>query len=137
MKKQKIFVSVGMRGRDVESIAEDIVRAHENLGNDDIEFVENLIDIPAGEGRLYGLGEAIKKIGDCSGVAFCYGWQSYSGCVVEHLVAELYGLDIYEEDSDRHWNEVRPRPIEDRYVVSSNLDDFSKFMNPPIEGKED
>lgn len=135
MKSQKVFVSVGMRGRDAEQIAEDIVRVKKTLRKEGVDFifVDNMIEIPYEANRLYGLGEAIKTIGDCDAVAFCFEWQEYSGCIIEHLVAEQYGLDIYEQDMDGDWCFVSARPLANRYKVTNNVDDFDVFMNPPME----
>lgn len=100
---KKVFVSVPMRGRSEEDIKNDIDNAMIDLqeymaryNNLEFIFVDNLISPPEGNHqRLYCLGEAIKKMGDCDWIIFCKNWERYSGCNVEHMVALQYGLKIF------------------------------------------
>ena len=46
---------------------------------------------------LYFLGEVLKIMSQCDAVYFCKGWEEARGCMVEHLAAELYGLEILHE----------------------------------------
>lgn len=43
------------------------------------------------------LAMAVEKMSECSLVYFVKGWEKTRGCVIEHLCAEKYGLDIHEE----------------------------------------
>ena len=63
----KVFISVGMRGRDDEEIKNDISRATKDILNrwSDAEVVDNFVERPEDVSeRLYCLGEAIKILGD-------------------------------------------------------------------------
>lgn len=53
-------------------------------------------EAPRGSGRLYYLGEAIKKLDSVDAVIFADDWSDHKGCVVERTVAEAYGIPIIE-----------------------------------------
>lgn len=98
---KKVFISVGMRGRENDAVLMDIARA---IGNSielfglDIETVNNWnCKGPDNAGRLYYLGEAIKKLGDCDACYFCKGWQNHKGCLAEMEICKIYGIEIIEE----------------------------------------
>ena len=47
---------------------------------------------------LWFLAKSLQKMSECNAVYFCRGWENARGCIVEHNVANLYGLKfIYEE----------------------------------------
>lgn len=91
----KVFISVGMRGRSDEDIKNDISKAAERIleWRPDAEIIDNFIERPdnATE-RLYCLGEAIKKLGECDACCFIGDWQNFSGCVIEHEVCNQYEI---------------------------------------------
>lgn len=98
---KKVFISVGMRGREEQEVVSDILRANTKIIDMFGEYVE-IIDNwdcrgPVNAGRLYYLGEAIKKLGDCDICYFVKGWQNHKGCVAEYEVCKLYGIKIIEE----------------------------------------
>ena len=104
----RVFISVGMTGRDRESVMSDIERAWDDIcfvyGND-VEIVHNY-DCPRPEdvvaaGKLYYLGEAIKQLGTCDLCYFVQGWESHKGCRIEMEVCREYGIDIWEEGYSR------------------------------------
>lgn len=43
------------------------------------------------------LGGAIALMAQCDAVYFCRGWEDARGCVIEHDVAQTYGVDILYE----------------------------------------
>ena len=101
----KIFISVGMNGRTHEEIADDIIRADqwitENLkdkGFDEIEVINNLdCTAPKKASRLWCLGQAIIKLGNCDACYFVKGWENYKGCRAEMEICKIYGIEVYEE----------------------------------------
>jgi hypothetical protein len=106
----KVFISVGMSGRNTVDVVRDINRAINHLCNDimnedfdpifDRDMIVTNFDCvpPAGSNqRLWCLGEAIKKLGECDICYFVKGWQKHKGCVIEHNICELYGIKIVEE----------------------------------------
>lgn len=102
MKKVKIFISVGMRGRTKEAILADIQRAKErimrDLTEDHVEIVHTFVtEPPEDKRRLACLGESIKILGECDICYLCTGYHKYSGCMVEKTICELYNIGCYYE----------------------------------------
>lgn len=110
--KQKVFISVGMSGRNDAEVIKDICRATEYIVENildldlkhDLNVGEYIVDnfdcgpTPPGYNRsLWCLGEAIKKLSECDICYFVKGWQNHKGCIVEHQICELYGIKIIEE----------------------------------------
>lgn len=92
---EKVFISVGMRGRDDEAIQADIDTARKDILAlmPDAEIVDNFVEAPKDNtNRLYCLGEAIKKIGECDIVYFCPGTFNFSGCIIERMVCDKYKI---------------------------------------------
>lgn len=97
---KKVFVSVGMTGRYECDVAQDISRAYADIIKrfSGCEIVDNwCCDGPEYDGRLWYLGEAIKKLGDCDACYFVKGWQNYKGCRAEMEICKIYGIEIIEE----------------------------------------
>lgn len=100
MRNLKVFISVPMNGRTCEEIAKDIEDAkayiHEKFDHVCVvEIVDNFITRPEdNKQRLYCLGEAIKKIGECDICYFAPGWEKYRGCQVEYEVCNFYDIGI-------------------------------------------
>ena len=105
---KKLFVSVPMHGRKLDEINGDIRKAVDAFINwneeheaytDDVEFVDNLdvevLDHVVKNERIWYLGKALEKLADCDGIIFCYGYREANGCMVERVVADKYGLDIF------------------------------------------
>lgn len=98
---KKVFISVGMRGRKEVDVRLDIDRAnhsmHEMFGCD-VETLDNWSCVgPDNAGRLWYLGEAVKKLGDCDACYFVKGWLKHKGCRAEYEICKLYGIEIIEE----------------------------------------
>lgn len=97
---KKVFISVGMRGRQDEEVRKDIKRAilkTVGLVGPNVRFVHNYECVaPDDAGQLYYLGEAIKKLGDCDACYFCKGWQNHKGCLAEMEICKIYGIEIIE-----------------------------------------
>lgn len=49
---------------------------------------------------LHFLAKSIEKMSHCDVAYFCYGWENYRGCRIEHEVAKAYGLDIIYEGKE-------------------------------------
>lgn len=107
---KKVFISVGMSGRNTLDVIRDIKRATEWLTKSvldqnfdpifDSDYIVTNFDCKTPEGtnrRLWCLGEAIKKLGECDICYFVKGWQNHKGCIIEHQICELYGIKIIEE----------------------------------------
>lgn len=103
-----IFISLPIHGKTNEEITKAVNDAEKwwaerNHTCEPATFVDNLYYTPSvplepgsKEHRIYCLGVAIQKLGQCDGVIFCPGWRDANGCRVEHSVAFQYGIPIYD-----------------------------------------
>ena len=86
-------VEMGVRRHALENVAKVVYEKDYEDG--ELEFVDNSDFVPPeGAGRLYCLGEAIKKMDDCDAVIFDPDWWKTSGCKVEYEAARDYGLTV-------------------------------------------
>ena len=90
----KIFVSNGLRGKENPKEYVDKCRAAVDRKYPDGERIDSFFKDFDGS-RIQFLG---KSIGECLSQAdlavFMDDWHNYDGCVVEHLVAQRYGIPI-------------------------------------------
>lgn len=54
---------------------------------------EGVVQIP-----VKFLAKGLEKMSLCHAVYFCKGWENARGCVIEHEVADKYGLTIIHEE---------------------------------------
>lgn len=47
---------------------------------------------------IWFLGKSIQEMAKCNAIYMCSGWENARGCVVEHIIAQKYGLEIIYED---------------------------------------
>ena len=95
----KIFISLPISNRPYRLVCADIDRATKTLKEmfgEDITIVHNVDceELP-GSGRLYYLGEAIKKMDGVNLVYFVDGWADAVGCKVEQFVALTYHIRCF------------------------------------------
>lgn len=96
-----VFISIPtkdkLRSEIVTERAKILARVNEILG-EPVLLIEN--DVSSHE--LYSqkplvcLGESIKRLSDANCAVFGEGWQNSRRCSLEHICAELYGIDILE-----------------------------------------
>jgi len=99
----RIMISQPMRGRQENEIREErdnVRRKLEERGHDvmDTIFADSPQDAQATP--LYFLAKSIDAIGKADAIIFLPGWEKARGCIIEHLVAQMYGKEIFYEDSD-------------------------------------
>ena len=106
---KNVFLSLGMKGRSGEEIDTelcDMILTMEDYCEEHCinipKFVDNFAcERPSDNNqRLWWLGEAIKKLGDCDTILLSYDYMNYNGCKVELEVARNYGLNILYLDID-------------------------------------
>lgn len=106
----KVFISQPMRGKtDQEIIGE---RKHvtdflSELLKEPFEVFDNyVINVPCSVSSkatskdripIWHLSKSIEMMAEADIVFFCKGWEENRGCVIEHEVAERYGITIIEE----------------------------------------
>lgn len=99
---KRVFISYPMNGVDPKEIA--VSRAVLSLTaqyivdfGEEVEVIDNWgCSGKDSDGRLYYLGEAIKKMDKCDIVVFHPSFRRATGCIIEHEVAERYGLETRE-----------------------------------------
>lgn len=102
----KIFLSLGMRGRDEKDVLEDIARATNYAKSfyaksyTECEVINTYSQeyAPEDAGPTYYLGRSIQILGSCDQVWFINDWKKYRGCRVEYEVCKTYGISHYELD---------------------------------------
>lgn len=92
----KVFISQPMNGvedSEVLRIRGEVTKyLQEKYG--DIEVLQTFIydDPPQDAGRLWYLAKSIQMLGQADRIYFVDGWQNAKGCIVESLIASLYGI---------------------------------------------
>lgn len=98
----RIFLSLGMRGRDEKDVLHDIEEAtfYIKRMHPDCEVVNTYRQewVPEIVAPTYYLGRSIQILGSCDQVWFLNDWKNYRGCLVEHEVCKAYGIPHYELD---------------------------------------
>lgn len=108
MDKKKVMLSQPMRGFTEEQIKETKQKAVEYLENNGYELINSFFeDDWAKTAKLeekgvkiipvHFLARSLSVMAQCDAVYFCKGWEDARGCVIEHEVAEKYGLEVIEE----------------------------------------
>ena len=98
----RIFLSLGMRGRDEKDVLHDIEEAMFYIKriHPDCEVVNTYRQegAPEDAGPTYYLGRSIQILGTCDQAWFLNDWENYRGCLVEHEVCKAYGIPCYIAD---------------------------------------
>lgn len=106
--QKKAMLSQPMRGLSDEEIVATRDRAIKYLESHGYEVVNTLFTdewYSKGAMEEHGvkqipvcfLAKSIDNMSKCDTVFFCNGWENARGCVIEHEVAEKYGLTIIHE----------------------------------------
>lgn len=104
----KAMISQPMAGKTDEEIVATRERAIAALKERGYEIVNTLftdewyspekmkergvVQIP-----LCFLAKSLENMSKCHAAYFCKGWEKTRGCVIEHMAAEKYGLEIIYE----------------------------------------
>ena len=102
----RIFLSLGMRGRDEKDVLADIAEAThyaksmyaESATEYEVINTYNQEEAPEDASRTYYLGRSIQILGGCDQVWFINDWENYRGCLIEHEVCKTYGIPCYALD---------------------------------------
>lgn len=96
----KIFVSQPMKGKTDEIIEKeraDMVQFVKDIVGSDIEIMPSFFKGQVGKLKpLRLLGMALELMSDADTVVFAPGWESASGCRIEHECAVQYGLHVID-----------------------------------------
>lgn len=99
----RIFLSLGMSGRDEKDILADITEAThyaksmyaESATECEVINAYNQEEAPEDAGPTYYLGKSIQVLGSCNQAWFINDWENYRGCRAEHEVCKIYGIPCY------------------------------------------
>ena len=102
----RIFLSLGMRGRNENFVLEEIAMAThyaksmyaESATECEVINAYNQEEAPEDASPTYYLGKSIQIIGTCDQVWFINDWKDYRGCLVEYEVCKIYGIPCYMLD---------------------------------------
>lgn len=97
----KIMISQPMKGKTNEQIREErehivkeLEKMHIEVANTIFDFkVDNIINEP-----VYYLAKSIGEMSNVDAVLFMDNWHEARGCIIEHIIAERYGIKILYED---------------------------------------
>lgn len=102
MQKGKIFLIQPMNGIPEEEVLNrrlDITKELERKGYEVINsFIEESYPEHCNVVPIWYLGKSLIEMSNCHLVYCLKGWESQTGCVLEHTIATAYDLTIlYEE----------------------------------------
>ncbi len=96
----KVFISQPMNGKTDEQIREERriveIRLHRKL-NEKFEILDTVFDLDEGTHPLVYLGKSIEILAQADLAYFMKNWDEARGCMIEHLCATRYGIDIEQE----------------------------------------
>ena len=102
MLKPKLFVSLPMRGYEIDDIRAEM-EAVKNLLDSNYEEEFELIDTIDTEDapddihhENYYLGKSIQKLATADLCAFHPLWKTAPGCIIEHMVCAMYDIPYLE-----------------------------------------
>lgn len=98
----KVFVSQPMKDVDPDLIVYNFIRVRRRLAellDDEVEVLDtyNHKHVPKTAGRIWHLGESIKKLDEADLVIFVKGYEKAKGCGVERKVCTTYGIPSFHE----------------------------------------
>lgn len=96
----KIFISQPMNGKTEEQIRkerDEVILKLSRRYNGNIEILDTIFDLDKNTHPLVYLGKSIEILAQADLAYFMKNWDESRGCVVEHLCATRYGIDIEQE----------------------------------------
>ena len=94
----KAMISQPMAGKTDEEIRSERDSLKRNLESRGFEVVDTVfeLDVPPTEAPLRYMAKSIETMAECDAVVFSPGWQRARGCLVERVVASMYGLEVID-----------------------------------------
>ena len=94
---KKVFISQPMRGKSDEEILTERERletkVRERFPDDEVVILRSFFKDFDGS-RLQFLSRSIGVLAEADAAIFGEGWENASGCKVEHLCCEEYGIEV-------------------------------------------
>lgn len=96
MSKQRVFISIPMRGKSDEQIQYEMVGLTILLEGLGYEVSDSLVTDCDGARNmpLLCLSKSLEIMSGCDIVFFAKGWEHSRGCRIEHDAAVNYGLEV-------------------------------------------
>lgn len=96
---KKVFISQPMRGIKHNKIVKDRTEVIEHLHELGYSVIDSVFENEPEDGNpaVYYLGNSIKFLSLADAAYFMPGWDKARGCIIEHTVAENYGIDILKD----------------------------------------
>ena len=96
-----VFLSHKMNGLtddEVFEIRDNAVKYLEEKYGRVVHVIDNFHheNVPEDAGRIWHLGESIKKMEEADAIYFCPGWMDAKGCQIEYEICRTYGLKILD-----------------------------------------
>lgn len=122
---KKLFVSVPMKDRTEEEIKASIQKMKkivEIYEGEELELIDSYIEDNPPKGNneaIFYLGESLKKMAQADVFVGIYESYEWSGCRIENITAESYGIKSYE--------------IPARYVIENYNAILNKLQNNLVQ----
>lgn len=94
---KKIMISQPMRGKTTEQIRNERAGLVSELESKGYKVIDTILPQESPEGcmqDIYLLGKTIEYMSMADEIVFMKGWEKARGCIIEHMIAEKYGITI-------------------------------------------
>lgn len=101
----KVFISQPMRNKTDKEIEKERDRAIIDIMRtvgEDIDVIQSFFKGADHEEKpLWYLGKSFELLSKADIAYFCTDWDKNRGCRMEHMAAELYGIEIIEAEIEK------------------------------------
>lgn len=94
---KRVFISQPLNGVPAERVAEVYAKAKEICEARGCVVVERSTVTNMRGNALFYLAQALMVMSTCDAVYFCEHWRCARGCLIEHMVAQYYGLECLND----------------------------------------
>ena len=100
----KVFISMPMKGKRIDEIRFLMSKAKEDIEKilgEPVELIDSIFDYEEGVSNpISFIGLAIQTMANADYLYCADGWSDARGCLVERIVAELYGIPVFEANAE-------------------------------------
>lgn len=97
--KFKVFISIPMRGYNIDEVHEKILKVYDEKFKGDYELIDQVFDTEMGE--VANLGHSIEMLSQADLVYFVPGWELSRGCRLEKRICDVYNIRYEMEPRER------------------------------------